>query len=179
MWQSIPVSNSPLTHNQHHPFRNPFDNKVWEVYFYKEVCSFIEVVSMLSMFPCIVVYVSCGYTTTVNQIFWGYSVWFWLSVKRRSFLLIGKPTILLRSLRDLAPLWSHKNTSWFKNSFKMIVSLPMSTVYNWSGGFIFFKEFFKMNEWWNRKFNWVYNRLFYRVYFRIGPFSPITFVKAL
>ena len=25
--------NSPLTHNQHQPFRNPFENKVWEVYF--------------------------------------------------------------------------------------------------------------------------------------------------
>ena len=33
MWQSVPVSNSPLTHNQHQSFRNPFENKVWEVYF--------------------------------------------------------------------------------------------------------------------------------------------------
>ena len=41
MWQSVPVSNSPLTHNQHQPFRNPFENKVREVYFYKEVCSFV------------------------------------------------------------------------------------------------------------------------------------------
>ena len=35
------VSNSPLTHNQHQTFRNPFENKVWEVYFSKEVCSFL------------------------------------------------------------------------------------------------------------------------------------------
>ena len=42
MWQSLSVSNSPLTHNQHQPFRNPFENKVWEVYFSKEVCSFVH-----------------------------------------------------------------------------------------------------------------------------------------
>ena len=35
MLQSVPVSNSPLTHNQHQPFRKLFENKVWEVYFYK------------------------------------------------------------------------------------------------------------------------------------------------
>ena len=35
--QSFLVSNSSLTHNKHHPF----DNKVWEIYFYKEVCSFV------------------------------------------------------------------------------------------------------------------------------------------
>ena len=40
------VSNSPLTHN-------PFANKVWEVYFSKEVCSSIIIV----MFPHIYVYV--------------------------------------------------------------------------------------------------------------------------
>ena len=59
MWQSVPVSNSPLTHNQHQPFRYPFENKVWEVYFYKEVCSFVHWSSyiMLTMFPRIVVYV--------------------------------------------------------------------------------------------------------------------------
>ena len=39
---SVSVSNSPLTHNQHQPFRNPFENKVWEVYFYKEVSSFVH-----------------------------------------------------------------------------------------------------------------------------------------
>ena len=35
--QSMLVSNSSLTHNKHHPFKN----KVWEIYFYKEVCSFV------------------------------------------------------------------------------------------------------------------------------------------
>ena len=44
MWQSVSVSNSPLTHNQHQPFRNSFENKVWEVYFLKKrVRSFIEI----------------------------------------------------------------------------------------------------------------------------------------
>ena len=33
MLQSVPISNSPLTHNQHRPFCNPFENKMWEVYF--------------------------------------------------------------------------------------------------------------------------------------------------
>ena len=43
MWQSVPVFNSPLTHYQHQPFRNPFENNVWEVYFFhKEVCSFVH-----------------------------------------------------------------------------------------------------------------------------------------
>ena len=63
MWQSVPVSNSPLTHNQHQPFRNPFQNKVWEVYFfYKEVCPFVHWSSslLLTMFPLIYVFVySC------------------------------------------------------------------------------------------------------------------------
>ena len=36
------VSNSPLTHNQYQPFRNPFENKVWEVYFSKELRSFVH-----------------------------------------------------------------------------------------------------------------------------------------
>ena len=58
------VSNSPLTHNQHQPFRNPFENKVWEVYFSKEVCSSSL---LLTKFPCIVVYVLCGYTTVFQH----------------------------------------------------------------------------------------------------------------
>ena len=31
MLQSVLVCNSPLTHNQHQPFRNTFENKVWNV----------------------------------------------------------------------------------------------------------------------------------------------------
>ena len=42
------VSKSPLTHNQHQPFRNPFENKEWEVYFSKEVCSFVIIVDYVS-----------------------------------------------------------------------------------------------------------------------------------
>ena len=49
------VSNSLLTHNQYQPFRNPFENKVWEVYFFlkKRVRSSL----LLIMFPLIYVYV--------------------------------------------------------------------------------------------------------------------------
>ena len=53
MWQSLSVSNSPLTHNQHQPFRNPFKNKVWEVYFSKEVCSFVITVNYVSVYSYI------------------------------------------------------------------------------------------------------------------------------
>ena len=42
MWQSVPVSNSPFTHNQYQPFPNLFEIKVWEVYFSKELCSFVH-----------------------------------------------------------------------------------------------------------------------------------------
>ena len=45
------VSNSPLTHN---PFAT-ISNKVWEVYFSKEVCSFIIIVDFASACICIVV----------------------------------------------------------------------------------------------------------------------------
>ena len=71
--QSVPVSNSPLTHNQHQPFSNPLENKVWEVYFFKEVCPFVHwsLSLLLTMFPCIVVYVLCGYTTAVQLLFQG------------------------------------------------------------------------------------------------------------
>ena len=55
------VSNSPLTHNQHQPFRNPFENKVWEVYFSKEVCSFVIIVDYVSACICIYIVVSWLY----------------------------------------------------------------------------------------------------------------------
>ena len=50
------VSNSPLTLLQ--PFRNPIENKVWEVYFSKEVCSFVIIVDYLSAYICIHIVVS-------------------------------------------------------------------------------------------------------------------------
>ena len=40
-WVNIavcPCLHSPLTHKTN---INPFENKVWEIYFYKEVCSFV------------------------------------------------------------------------------------------------------------------------------------------
>ena len=50
----------------HHRSINPFENKVWEIYFIKKcVGSFIEFRKLcLIMFPLIFVYV-CGYTTIV------------------------------------------------------------------------------------------------------------------
>ena len=40
---------------------NPFENKVWEIYFYKEVCSFVHWSSslLLTMFPFIFVLCLC------------------------------------------------------------------------------------------------------------------------
>ena len=53
------VSNSPLTHN---PFAT-LSNKVWEVYFSKEVCSFVIIVDCVSACLWILIVVSYGYTT--------------------------------------------------------------------------------------------------------------------
>ena len=49
------LSPSP-THLLHATNINPFENKVWEIYFYKEVCSFIQViiiVDYVSAYICI------------------------------------------------------------------------------------------------------------------------------
>ena len=61
MWQSLSIYNSSLTHNQHQPFRNPFENKVSEVYFSKEVCSFVIIVDYVSAYICISIVVSWLY----------------------------------------------------------------------------------------------------------------------
>ena len=58
-------------------------------------------------------------------------------------------------------------------------TLPMSNVYSWSKGFIFFRELFQMMEWWDRYFNWVCNRSFRWVKFRICPFTLITSIDVL
>ena len=52
------LSPSP-THLSHTTNINPLENKVWELYFYKEVCSFVHWSSslLLTMFPLIFVYV--------------------------------------------------------------------------------------------------------------------------
>ena len=47
------VSNSRLTHKQHRPFRNPFENKMWEVYSSKEMCSFVIIVDYVYAYICI------------------------------------------------------------------------------------------------------------------------------
>ena len=68
MWLSLSVSNSHLTHNQHQPFRNPFVKKVWEVYFYKEACSFVNWSrQFFSAFICM--YMSIQHTHTYIYIY--------------------------------------------------------------------------------------------------------------
>ena len=66
VWQSFSVSNSPLTHNQHQPFRNPFENKVREVYFSKKVCSFVIIVDYVSAWICILIVVSWLYNILLS-----------------------------------------------------------------------------------------------------------------
>ena len=56
---SCSASNSPLIHN---PFAT-LSNKVWEVYFSKEVCSFVIIVDYVSAYMCIRIFVSYSYTT--------------------------------------------------------------------------------------------------------------------
>ena len=59
------LSPSP-TYLSHTTNINLFENKEWEIYFYKEVCSFVHWSSslLLTMFQLIFVYVYvCGYTT--------------------------------------------------------------------------------------------------------------------
>ena len=57
------LSPSP-THLSHITNINPFANKVWEVYFSKEVCSFIIIVDYVSECICICIVVSWLYNTT-------------------------------------------------------------------------------------------------------------------
>ena len=49
------------------PFRNPFENKVWEVYFSKEVCSFVIIVDYVSAYICIRIVVSRLYNPILVQ----------------------------------------------------------------------------------------------------------------
>ena len=55
------VSNSPLTHN---PFAT-ISNKVWEVYFSKEVCSFVIIVDFVSACICVWLYTYYIYAAEV------------------------------------------------------------------------------------------------------------------
>ena len=64
MLQFVPVSNSPLTHKKHQPFCNAFENKVWEVYFSKEVCLFVIIVDYVSACICICI-----------DVWWLYNKW--------------------------------------------------------------------------------------------------------
>ena len=57
---SICISLSPSpTHLSHTTYINRFENKVWEIYFHKEVCSFVHWSSslLLTLFPLIYLYV--------------------------------------------------------------------------------------------------------------------------
>ena len=62
MLQSVP---SP-THLSHITNINPFENKVWEVYFSKEVCSFVIIVYYVSACMCIRVVVSWLYNILIS-----------------------------------------------------------------------------------------------------------------
>ena len=61
-----------LAHLLHTTNINHFENKVWEIYFYK-VCLFVQRSSslLLTMFPLVFVYrvVVCGYTTMILFLF--------------------------------------------------------------------------------------------------------------
>ena len=57
------------------PFRNPFKNKVWEVYFSKEVCLFVIIVDYVSAYICIrivlsqvynIFFLSCIHSVTLD-----------------------------------------------------------------------------------------------------------------
>ena len=64
------VSNSPLTDNQYQPFRNPFatlSRMKCERHIFLKKC--VRSSLLLTMFPCIVVYVLCGYTTWKGEIY--------------------------------------------------------------------------------------------------------------
>ena len=64
------------------PFCNPFENKVWDVYFSKELCSFVIIVDYVSAYicMCIVVYVLCGYTTHGNKTKSKFPIFFFLEI---------------------------------------------------------------------------------------------------
>ena len=49
------------------PFRNPFENKVWEVYFSEYVCSFVIIVDYVSVCICIRIVVSQLYNRETYQ----------------------------------------------------------------------------------------------------------------
>ena len=56
--QYVAVCPRPQITSHTQPFRNPFKNKVWEVYFSKEVCSFVIIVDFVSACICIRIVVS-------------------------------------------------------------------------------------------------------------------------
>ncbi len=49
------------------PFRNPFENKVWEEYFSIEVCPFVIIVDFVSTYICICIVVSWLYNTCLKK----------------------------------------------------------------------------------------------------------------
>ena len=58
------------SHLSPRPFRNPFatiSNKVWEVYFSKEVCSFVIIVDFVSACICVWLYMYYGHATLETE----------------------------------------------------------------------------------------------------------------
>ena len=67
------LSPSP-THLSHTTNINPFENKVWEIYFYKEVCLFVQWSSslLLTMFPHI--FVLCILIMDIQHLIWWHHI---------------------------------------------------------------------------------------------------------
>ena len=63
MWQSV----SSSTHLSHITHINPFANKMWEVYFSKEVCSFVITVDYVSACICIHIVLSWLYNSETDK----------------------------------------------------------------------------------------------------------------
>ena len=64
--------------------------------------------------------------------------------------------------------------------FRKNVQSYKQSVINWnSKGFLFFREFFQMNEWWDRYFKRMCNKSFCCVKLRVHPFSQIRSINTL
>ena len=72
-YSSLSPSAAHLSHTTN---INPFENKMWEIYFYKEVCSFVHWSSslLLTMFPLIFVYALCSCMWLYNKLIYGYAL---------------------------------------------------------------------------------------------------------
>ena len=126
---SVPVSNSSLTYNKHHPF----ENKVWEIYLYKEVCSFVRsFVEVVMMFD----YVSaCIFVLRLYNSFFVGCYFQYLFSRARSILVLLTSnffSILSVSVYVVHPYCSIDTTAaWKKMRFCPKVNLKCAFVQKW------------------------------------------------